>query len=159
MERHYTITIENKTTQNNTPITPTTPQPTETPEEKASKGAKAIISGTALYGYSKALINTAVGHEISTYAIRTGQVEEQQKQEFLKEIVDSTVSIGEKVIGGAVLTGGNPIGIAVGLAIGVGQKVINLAQKQDTINLNRQVENATITLQNMRSGVGMSRGN
>ena len=108
-----------------------------------------------LYRTGKALVRSQIGHEISTISLRTGQTELQQRYEFANQIAESVFDVGESIAIGASV--GSGWGAVIGAVIGIGSKLVGLAHKQDTYNLNTQLEQETIRRNNTRAGVAGSR--
>lgn len=151
----YEIIIKNETSQAESPIANDQNDNTSDSEKDTEKKAKKVISGAMLYRTGKALVRSTIGHEISTIELRTGQIELQQRYQFANQIAESVFDVGESIAIGASVGGG--WGAVIGAVIGVGSKLVSLAHKQDTYNLNRQLEQETLRRNNLRAGVTGSR--
>lgn len=71
------------------------------------------------------------------------------------EIARSIFDVGESIAIGASV--GRGWGAVIGAVIGIGSKLVGLAHKQDTYNLNQQLEQETLRRNNTRAGVAGSR--
>ena len=151
----YEIIIKNETGQAESPIANDQNDNTSDSEKDTEKKAKKVITGTLLYRTGKALVRSQIGHEISTISLRTGQTELQQRYEFANRIAESVFDVGESIAIGASV--GRGWGAVIGAVIGIGSKLVGLAHKQDTYNLNQQLEQETLRRNNLRAGVTGSR--
>lgn len=151
----YEIIIKNETSQAESPIANDQNDNTSDSEKDTEKKAKKVITGALLYRTGKALVRSQIGHEISTISLRTGQTELQQRYEFANQIAESVFDVGESIAIGASV--GSGWGAVIGAVIGIGSKLVGLAHKQDTYNLNTQLEQETLRRNNTRAGVAGSR--
>ena len=151
----YEIIIKNETGQAESPIANDQNDNTSDSEKDTEKKAKKVITGALLYRTGKALVRSQIGHEISTISLRTGQTELQQRYEFANRIAESVFDVGESIAIGAAV--GSGWGAVIGAVIGIGSKLVGLAHKQDTYNLNQQLEQETLWRNNIRAGVAGSR--
>lgn len=151
----YEIIIKNETAQAESPIANDQNDNTSDSEKDTEKKAKKVITGAMLYRTGKALVRSQIGHEISTISLRTGQTELQQRYEFANQIAESVFDVGESIAIGASI--GRGWGAVIGAVIGIGSKLVGLTHKQDTYNLNTQLEQETIRRNNTRAGVAGSR--
>ena len=151
----YEIIIKNETAQAESPIANDQNDNTSDYEKDTEKKAKKVITGAMLYRTGKALVRSQIGHEISTISLRTGQTELHQRYEFANQIAESVFDVGESIAIGASV--GSGWGAVIGAVIGIGSKLVGLAHKQDTYNLNTQLEQETIRRNNTRAGVTGSR--
>ena len=151
----YEIIIKNETAQAESPIANDQNENTSDSEKDTEKKAKKVITGAMLYRTGKALVRSQIGHEISTISLRTGQTELQQRYEFANRIAESVFDVGESIAVGASV--GKGWGAVIGAVIGIGSKLVGLVHKQDTYNLNQQLEQETLWRNNIRAGVAGSR--
>lgn len=151
----YEIIIKNETGQAESPIANDQNDNTSDSEKDTEKKAKKVITGALLYRTGKALVRSQIGHEISTISLRTGQTELQQRYEFANRIAESVFDVGESIAIGAAV--GSGWGAVIGAVIGIGSKLVGLAHKQDTYNLNQQLEQETLRRNNLRAGAMGSR--
>ena len=151
----YEIIIKNETGQAESPIANDQNENTSDSEKDTEKKAKKVITGAMLYRTGKALVRSQIGHEISTISLRTGQTELQQRYEFANRIAESVFDGGESIAVGASV--GKGWGAVIGAVIGIGSKLVGLVHKQDTYNLNQQLEQETLWRNNIRAGVAGSR--
>lgn len=151
----YEIIIKNETAQAESPIANDQNDNTSDSEKDTEKKAKKVITGAMLYRTGKALVRSQIGHEISTISLRTGQTELQQRYEFANQIAESVFDVGESIAIGASI--GRGWGAVIGAVIGIGSKLVGLTHKQDTYNLNTQLEQETLRRNNTRAGVAGSR--
>lgn len=108
------------------------------------------------YNYAKRAADQYIQHQVSTVALRTGQAERQQMIELNYQIGQRILSVVESVAMGAMLGGG--AGAIVGAAASIGFTGMGILYKRDTINLQRQVENVSISMGNIRAGTFSGRG-
>ena len=151
----YEIIIKNETGQAESPIANDQNDNTSDSEKDTEKKAKKVITGAMLYRTGKALVRSQIGHDISTISLRTGQTELQQRYEFANRIAESVFDVGESIAIGASV--GRGWGAVIGAVIGIGSKLVGLVHKQDTYNLNQQLEQETLWRNNIRAGVAGSR--
>ena len=151
----YEIIIKNETGQAESPIANDQNENTSDSEKDTEKKAKKVITGAMLYRTGKALVRSQIGHDISTISLRTGQTELQQRYEFANRIAESVFDVGESIAVGASV--GKGWGAVIGAVIGIGSKLVGLVHKQDTYNLNQQLEQETLWRNNIRAGVAGSR--
>lgn len=159
-DRNYTITIKidgESSARSQSPIAGSTKQ-SDTEEvkkysfEKDASGAlKKLVSYKAVKSFATQIVN----HEISQVELRTGSRELQDRATFINETVQRGLGIVEGVALGAVA--GGPIGAVIGALVGVTHTAISYAQRQDTLNLQRSIENASIQMNYIRAGANGSR--
>ena len=113
------------------------------------------ISALAAYGYTKKIATQLVSHNVNTVSLRTGQTELQQKIALKYDIARNAWNFFETIaIGGGIA--GIPGAIAGGV-LSLSNTLVNVAIRQDTININRDLENVSLSQNNLRAGVGRSR--
>lgn len=113
------------------------------------------VAGIAVYGYAKKLATQVISHRVNTVELRTGQAELQQKISFKYDVAKQAFGFFESVaIGGGLA--GIPGAIAGGM-LSLGSMLVNIANRQDSININRDIENVSISQNNIRAGAGRSR--
>ena len=114
------------------------------------------VSGLASYKMVASTADKLITYELSQVELRTGAREKEQQMQTLynagKNIVNKGVALG---IG--IATGNLPL-VALGLVTSVMGTVINIAQKQNTIDTQQRLENVSIQMQNERAGVQGRRG-
>lgn len=113
------------------------------------------IAGVAVYGYAKKLATQVVSHRVNTVELRTGQAELQQKISFKYDVAKQAFGFFESIAIGGGLAGIS--GAVIGGVLSLGSMLVNLANRQDTININRDIENVSISQNNIRAGAGQSR--
>lgn len=114
-------------------------------------GKKAFVKGFVTYKhYVEPFVKQAISYDISTVAMRTGRVEEQQRRQFAYDMGSKIVSAAESIAMGAIL-GGLP-GALIGLGMSAVQMIVSYSQAQNTIDISRNAENISIGLQNVRAG-------
>lgn len=124
---------------------------------KSSNNNLGALKKVVSYGFAKSLIVKAVNHEVSLVELRTGSNELQQRADLYNGIRQQAFGIVEMaVLGGGI---GGIGGAVVGATVGLLNTVIGIAQRQDTINLQRNVENISLQRQYVRAGARGSRGN
>jgi hypothetical protein len=95
-------------------------------------------------------VKQGIQYAISTVALRTGNVERQQRIQVAYEAGSQVFGIAESIFIGSKV--GGVVGAVGGAVLGIATNVIGLVQKQNTINLNRALENEQISMLNARSG-------
>lgn len=126
----------------------TTQKSTTQESEAISKGN---VAGYVAYKkYGAPLVSQAVQYQIGTVAIRKGSNERQARAQSMYSVATQVFSIGESAVMGAMV--GGPFGALAGALVGTVNSAIGLAYKQNTIDLNRSVENQTISMLQERSG-------
>ena len=103
----------------------------------------ATVGGT--FAFVKSTVDTIVTHNNSLIEIQTGSNEAQARASFIYNNASSFVSsVAGGFISGMAITGGNPVGGAVGAVIGavsdVFGKLINYSLETDKISKQRRVE-------------------
>lgn len=125
-------------------------------KKKQSSNLKKTVA-VAAYGYAKRAAMTVWDYNVSTIALRSGQERLQERQELAKKYITFGASLVESAVGGFLLSGGNPIGAAVGIAMTTTFKVAELAIEQSKFNMQRTVDDIGLTQANIRAGAGSDR--
>ena len=159
-KRNYTITLKNKTSSGggNSPIAGSSKAKSDTEEREgilSKEGAKAFGSAMVAYHQVKSFATQIINHEVSKVELRTGSREMQQRANFINSTVQQGIGILESMATGA-LVGGLP-GAIIGTALGTAHTLISYAQRQDTINTQRTLENRSIAMNFIRAGANGSR--
>ena len=128
-------------------------------EQKAAEKArkKAVATGVAAVGIAKKYATIVVSNQVNTVALRTGQNEEQARQQFTLDIASQAANIGISLAAGAMM---GPVGLgmaAIGVVTSLVDTGIQIAQKQRVIDLNRAVENVVVGMANIRAGTDGNR--
>lgn len=121
-----------------------------------SKELQSAFKKIVSYQTAKSLVVSAINHEVSLVQLRTGNNELQQRASFVNSVVQQAVGFVESVAIGA--KAGGWVGAIVGAVMSTATTVIGIAQKQDTIDKSRQLENATLQMNYVRAGARGSRG-
>jgi hypothetical protein len=146
-DRHYTITIYDKTGSNVSPIAG---------EKKGGKETKTDSnSGDVALGWMVVqkvanYVKRAISFEISMVSLRTGEVERQQRMQFTYDILGQVSDAITNISVGA-LTGGG-VGAVVATAYTAVEASINIGQKIIRYNTQRSLENISLGLARIRSG-------
>lgn len=114
-----------------------------------------IGKGLVAYQMAKPWINQVVSHEISLVELRTGSKEAQQKAQYAYNVANKITGLGSTILTGFA-TGNVPGAIIAGLGY-VAHDAISWSQKEETINLQRNIETQTISRNHVRAGAGGSR--
>lgn len=116
----------------------------KTPAEKALK---------QILGYKriKSVASSAASYQISTVQIETGSREAQERASFRYNVVQYGVNIAEQIYGGFFVSGGNPVGAAVGLALGLVDTVVDVSRKFDRLEKEKRLEDRTRDLSAQRA--------
>lgn len=152
----YEIILRNRTSGAGKAKSPTSASATKSGAASAEEKQTQLISGVAAYGYAKKVITQVVSHRVNTVELRMGQAELQEK-------IALKYSIGRQAFGfleGIVIGGGlaGVPGAIIGGIASLTSSVMNIALRQDTININRDLEDISISQNNIRAGAGNSRG-
>ena len=119
--------------------------------------AKTFAKGMVAYGMVKSFATQVVNHEVSMVELRTGSNELQGRANFINNVGQKVIGIGESIVGGAMV--GGLYGAIAGAVIGIAHTALGYAQQQDKLNTERSLENITINMKSLRAGVNNSRGN
>ena len=156
-ERNYSITIKYKAPSSESPIAGDNKE-SDTEKGKgllSKQGAKTFATAMVAYGKVKSFATQIINHEVSMVELRTGSREMQDRANFTNEMIQKGVGILESVGTGA-LVGGLP-GALVGLTLSAMHTAIAYQQKQETINLQRTIENVSLQQNFIRAGAKGSR--
>ena len=156
MAEEYTIWIKNGTKKREKAIAGTTGDSQKDNSAQAGEdsqlNSKAVAGYIAYKHYISPFVKQAINYRISTVSLRTGRTEHQQRLQFAYDVGGKVVGLAENVVMGLALSGGNPLGAVAGAAVSVVQTAVQYAQAQNTINLERNAENISIGLMNIRAG-------
>lgn len=97
-----------------------------------------------------ALYKQTVSHQASMVAVKTGRVELQQRYQVVVEGVSGVGSLASDIAMGASVAGAG--GAAIAALLNIASTVINIAQKFEVVNAQRNLENTGIGLKSARSG-------
>lgn len=123
----------------------------------SKKSAKVFAQGMVAYRQVKALGVQAINHEVSLVQLRTGSNELQQRADFINDVVQKGVGALESVAVGALVGGVG--GALAGLAMSGVTYAIQIQQKRERLDLEREVENESIRRNLIRAGASNSRAN
>ncbi len=118
--------------------------------------AKKMVSFAAVKSTADQIANYA--H--STISLRTGAIEYEERINARYSAISQSVGAGAALIAGGLAAG--PAGIAVaamGIVANGIQKLIGIAQRENTLRLQQGVEDVSINMQNVRAGTVGRRGN
>lgn len=156
MSEAYKIVIKSEGGSNTpkTPIAGNNKQSTSTQpqtQESTINGLQAGVVGyVAVKKYVAPFVKQGLQYSISTVGLRTGNMERQARMQSAYNIGSQIFGIAESIAIGAVMGGVG--GAVVGAVMGVATTAISYAQQQNTINLNKTIEDQTISMMNVRSG-------
>lgn len=119
---------------------------------KSADSAKSAAQKIVSVGTAASIADKLISYEVNSVSLRTGATEYEQKLQFGYSTLKSTAV--PLVVGAA--TGGLP-GAAIGLVMGLAMQGIQWAQNAQTISYNRDLENISIGMANIRAGVTGSR--
>lgn len=119
---------------------------------KSADSAKAAAQKIVSVGTAASIADKLISYEVNSVSLRTGATEYEQKLQFGYSTLKSTAV--PLVVGAA--TGGLP-GAAIGLVFSFAMQGLQWAQNQRVINMNRNLENISIGMANIRAGVTGSR--
>lgn len=123
--------------------------------EKNLSQAKRLLGAAAMVGYAKEALATYYNYRVNTTNIRYGSQTLEDRYRMWQNNITRSVNAGIGLVAGIVT--GNPvlaIGAVAGSAISAGVEYI---QRSNQLQLERSVENVSIGLANIRSGVGGGR--
>ena len=123
--------------------------------EKNLSQAKRLLGAAAMVGYAKEALATYYNYRVNTTNIRYGSQALEDRYRMWQNNITRSVNAGIGLVAGIVT--GNPvlaIGAVAGSAISAGVEYI---QRSNQLQLERSVENVSIGLANIRSGVGGGR--
>lgn len=148
----YKIVIKNETAKGSSKAV----AGSKTAEEPAeTSNSQNLVKGLVAYNkYVKPFAKQAIQHQINTVELRTGSAELQQRISFGYEIASTVIGIGENIAVGAAI--GNLPGAIIGAVMGIASWGIGVMNRQDTINLQRVNEDASLRLMNVRAGGAIS---
>ena len=128
----------------------------KTPKGDDASGFKIDGKKAGMLGYvAVRRIGNRVGTTlINRVGITTGNTTLQERLAYDFSILNRTINIGTAVITGAVT--GNPLAIAAGIGMAVSWAV-DIAVAKDQLNIQRTVENISISQANIRAGAGGDR--
>lgn len=116
--------------------------------------AKKLVSFAAVKSTADQIIN----YEISQVSLRTGANEYEQRLSARQSIISSSVGAGAALIAGGVVGGIGGLAVAsLGVAVSAMQKLIGVAQNQNTLNTERNLEDIALSFANVRAGAGSRR--
>lgn len=150
----YVITIINGTNSKDKPQATASNQSDDGTQKDKNELPKQL-GGMAMLGYAKNIASRVIQSNINTVALRTGHQELQQKQQFIYNTINRGLNIATSIALGAK-TGG-AWGAVAGAVIGVASTGIDIAIKQNEINIARGQENTSIFLNQIRIGAGGGR--
>lgn len=147
-DRHYTITIYDKTGSNVSPIAGEKGQSRNSKGDDKGKGEAAfdwmVIRQAAGY------VKRAISYEISTVNLRTGENERQQRMQLTYDILSRVGSAATTIAMGAKV--GGVYGAAAAAAYEVINTSISVGQQVGRFQLQRDLENKSLGLARIRSG-------
>ena len=125
-----------------------------TPDAAATE-RKELVKGLVAYGnYIKPFAKQIIQHEVDIVELRTGSEKLQQRVSFGYQMATSALGIVENIAIGAAI--GNLPGAIIGAVMGLTTWGIGIANRQDTINLQRINEDASLRLMDVRAGGTLS---
>lgn len=148
---------------NNSPVAPSaSSQSGNTDTTDSSITAKDVLGlakKAVAYTGVKNLADTYIRHEVSTVALKTGAVEYEQKLSFIQ----GEVSRGINAVAGTIMAGAaaGPAGVAVAAVGNVINGIMRVYQwflNADTLRLQKQLEDVSMVMGRVRSGLSGSRG-
>ena len=146
--RTYTIIIKDETSEKRR----TTASPASTEEKQSDGLTLEQIKKLAPVGFAVGAFKKVVSNEINKVELRTGQSELQQRLQFNYSVASGVVGLGLTAMAGAKI--GGAIGAVVAVGFSLANTSMDLINKQQTINLQRQNEviNRQLMLNRMGSG-------
>nr|DAR84809.1 MAG TPA: hypothetical protein [Caudoviricetes sp.] len=153
---NWVITIKNATRQkHSSPIAGNTNSSntnTEKNIEAEKKMSREDLTGYFAYKrYISPFVKQAISYGISTVSVRTGRTEHQQRLQLAYDVIGKVSGMAENIWLGFALSGGNPVGALVGAAVSTLNTIVGYAQSSNTLDINRNAENISIGLMNVRA--------
>ena len=150
----YVITIINGTGSNEKPQAVASNQSNDGKQKDKNKLPKQL-GGMAMLGYAKNIANRVIQSNINMVSLRTGHEELQQKQQLMFGVGNRLTDIGLTILGGAMTDGG--WGALAGAIVSIGSNAIDIAIKQNEINIARNQQNTSMFFNQIRIGAGGGR--
>lgn len=119
--------------------------------------AKKYLTGMFAYRTLKSFAVQQINYQVSTTALRTGSNELQQRAEFQNQLIQKGVGILESTVIGLKL--GSLPGALLGLSLSTAHTLIGYEQNQNTLNMQKVLENRSLELTRIRAGAQGSRSN
>ena len=117
--------------------------------------AKKYLTGMFAYRTLKSFAVQQINYQVSTTALRTGSNELQQRAEFQNQLIQKGVGILESTVIGLKL--GSLPGALLGLSLSTAHTLIGYEQNQNTLNMQKVLENRSLELTRIRAGAQGSR--
>lgn len=130
---------------------------TESAKDKQSSGKKTALKTIAAVGTAVSLIDRVSSQYVNTTTLRTGFENQQAKYQMIQNTVKSGINLASSVITGAMI--GNVPGAVVGAVVSVTGTMIDIGNKMNTVQIQRDVESTQRFLNQIRMGAGVNRGN
>ena len=118
---------------------------------------QAITKTAAVYHTVKSFVDNEIAYQTSTVTLRTGSNRMQEEAQLRYKIYQKAGGVIES-FGMGLLIGGLP-GAALGLLTSGAREVISISQRQNTLNLERALEDTSIQMASIRAGINNSRNN
>lgn len=162
MERHYKITLESNINSGepgaNSAFAKNSTQSStqQAHQQKAGAGiTKGNLKLMGAYHTVKSFAVQQINHEVSLVELRTGSKDAQDHASFYNNLVQTGLGIAESVAVGAYV--GSLPGAIAGLLLSTGHKVLSYANANETLQIQRQIENRSLHAQYIRAGAQGSR--
>lgn len=117
--------------------------------------AKKYLTGMFAYRTLKSFAVQQINYQVSTTALRTGSNELQQRAEFQNQLIQKGVGILESTVIGLKLS--SLPGALLGLSLSTAHTLIGYEQNQNTLNMQKVLENRSLELTRIRAGAQGSR--
>lgn len=124
----------------------------------AYKAIKKASFGIVSYATAKSFADQVIGFQISQVSLETGANEYEQRLNMGYEIGNSVFGAGVSLLTGALV--GGPAGLAlsaVGIVLNGVHKAVGIAQRQQQLDTQTDLENISINLARRRAGFTGSR--
>lgn len=118
---------------------------------------KKYLTGMFAYHTIKSFAVQQINYQVSTTALRTGSNELQQRASFYNQLAQKGVGVLESTIIGFKM--GRLPGALLGLSLSTAHTLIGYEQNQNTINMQKVLENRSLELTRIRAGAQGSRSN
>lgn len=151
----YYIVFENKDGEEQSPVAKNRQSIVTDKDEENIRALTKGLRGYASLSYAMNVVDRVVTSNVNMVSLRTGHEELQQRMQFAYSVANQGAGVLMGAIMGGSLAGG--VGAVIGAVAGASDKMINMAIKQNEINVRQNIENQTLALNRIRAGAGQDR--
>ena len=121
---------------------------------KKTESVPSFMKPATVYGIAKRAVTMGINHRVNTVELRTGHAELQQRQQMINDIATRSFNFVESIAAGFLVSGGNPVGAAIGAVTSLAFQGIQISQQLEERQWRMQEESIGISLANVRAGLG-----